>query len=340
VKFQMKLLIFCSLIFIAFASKPSKGGLSAEREPLLTPHFVEKVNSLATTWKAGLNKGSTIDGATRDQIKGLLGAKKGGPKLPVKRDFVVNPEALPDSFDSRVKWPNCATIQQVRDQSACGSCYAFAAVEAMSDRICIQFNMNVSLSSASAAFCCSDCGMGCGGGFPSAVWQYYQDTGIVEEGCWKYPLKSCDHHLNNSGNPCPGDEYNSPPCQNKCDADWNGLAWSKDVHKASKVYNIDGGETAIMQEIYDNGPVETGFTVFEDFLSYQGGVYKYTWGDELGGHAVKIIGWGATNNVKYWIVANSWNPDWGEKGFFRIIRGTDDCGFEDEVNGGVPAQFP
>jgi len=92
-----------------------------------------------------------------------------------------------------------------------------------------------------------------------------------------------------------------------------------------------------MQEIYSNGPVETAFTVYEDFLSYMGGVYKYTWGDELGGHAVKIIGWGVTsNNVKYWIAANSWNGDWGEKGFFRISRGDDDCGFEDEVNGGVP----
>jgi len=309
-------------------------------KPLLSPELVDNVNQRATTWKAGLNKGSLVDGATRAQVISLLGAKKGGPKLPVKRDFVVAPEALPASFDSRVKWPLCATMNEIRDQSACGSCYAFGAVEAMSDRICIAFGINVSLSAADAAFCCDGCGGGCDGGFPSAVWQYWQDSGIVEEGCWKYPLKSCDHHLNNSGNPCPAGEYDSPSCPTQCDADWNGLAWSQDVHHASKVYAIDSGETAIMQEIYDNGPVETGFTVYEDFLSYTGGVYQQTWGDELGGHAVKIIGWGVSNNVKYWIVANSWNADWGEKGFFRIIRGTDDCGFEDEVNGGMPAKFP
>jgi len=335
----MKLLVvLCVFAVCALARPPAR--LPAIRTPILNQKLVNKVNSLATTWTAGLNKGSLVDGATLQQVKALMGAKKGGPKLPIKTQFDVSPKDLPTQFDSRVQWPQCASIKKVRDQSACGSCYAFGAVEAMSDRICITQNVNVSLSAADAAFCCDECGGGCDGGFPSAVYQYWQDSGIVEEDCWPYPLKSCDHHLNNSQNPCPGDEYPSPPCAKKCADNWNGQPWSQDKHKASNVYNIDGGETAIMQEIYQNGPVETAFTVYQDFLSYTGGVYKYTWGDELGGHAVKIIGWGVTGSTKYWIVANSWNADWGEKGFFRIVRGTDDCGFEDEVCGGVPAAFP
>lgn len=54
---------------------------------------------------------------------------------------------------------------------------------------------------------------------------------------------------------------------------------------------------------------------------YHPGVYQYTSGSELGGHAVKIIGYGVENGVKYWLVANSWNPDWGDKGniFFRNL---------------------
>ncbi|MDN4175924.1 C1 family peptidase, partial [Nocardioides sp. SOB77] len=65
-------------------------------------------------------------------------------------------------------------------------------------------------------------------------------------------------------------------------------------------------------EIYKNGPVEAAFTVYEDFLSYKSGVYQATSSQALGGHAIKILGWGVENNTPYWLVANSWNTDWGD----------------------------
>merc|ERR1712032_787093 len=43
--------------------------------------------------------------------------------------------------------------------------------------------------------------------------------------------------------------------------------------------------------------------------------------------------WSWRDGVKYWKVANSWNPYWGEKGYFRILRGSNHCGIEDEVVG-------
>jgi len=89
-------------------------------------------------------------------------------------------------------------------------------------------------------------------------------------------------------------------------------------------------------KIFKNGPVETAFTVYEDFLTYKSGVYHHTSGSELGGHAVKILGWGIENGDKYWYVANSWNPDWGDHGFFKIMRGTNECGIEGEVCAGIP----
>lgn len=38
---------------------------------------------------------------------------------------------LPENFDARSNWPYCPTIQEIRDQGSCGSCWAFGAVEAM-----------------------------------------------------------------------------------------------------------------------------------------------------------------------------------------------------------------
>jgi len=72
------------------------------------------------------------------------------------------------------------------------------------------------------------------------------------------------------------------------------------------------------------------------FLPYQSGVYQHVTGDELGGHAIKILGWGVESNTPYWLVANSWNTEWGAKGYFKILRGSDECGIEDYIVGGIP----
>lgn len=60
-------------------------------------------------------------------------------------------------------------------------------------------------------------------------------------------------------------------------------------------------------ELFKNGPVQTAFTVYEDFLSYRSGVYQHKTGNALGGHAVKMIGYGVENGTPYWLVVNSWN---------------------------------
>lgn len=40
-----------------------------------------------------------------------------------------------------------------------------------------------------------------------------------------------------------------------------------------------------------NGPMMIGLTVYEDFINYKDGDYKFVAGRLVGGHAVKLMGW-------------------------------------------------
>ncbi len=53
------------------------------------------------------------------------------------------------------------------------------------------------------------------------------------------------------------------------------------------------------------------------------GVYEHKSGQMLGGHAIRILGWGVDSGTMYWTVANSWNVDWGNKGENKL----DNMGF-------------
>ena len=86
----------------------------------------------------------------------------------------------------------------------------------------------------------------------------------------------------------------------------------------------------------EHGSVEAAFEVYSDFPTYTTGVYHHVSGSYLGGHAIKMMGWGVENGIKYWIIVNSWNPSWGDNGTFKMLRGSNHCGIEDDVGGGIP----
>jgi cathepsin B len=358
-KFSTLLLVALVVCLVASAAarpshhhkKPHHGSVKPHPDDALRHAMIAKVNSMNSSWTAGFNR--RFAGQPITAIKRQLGVRDVNPPVwkrpPIKVHTGFDIAALPTSFDSRQQWPNCPTIKEIRDQSDCGSCWAFGAVEAASDRICIdtQGAKNAHLSAEDMVGCCSACGFGCDGGDPASAWNYLTTTGAVTGGnygdeswCSAYSLPNCEHHNNHTTYPpCGPSEYPTPACPTACDSQSTyGTPFAQDKHIFATSYSVPADPVQIQQEILTSGPIEVAFTVYADFEQYSSGVYQHVSGDELGGHAVKILGWGvdSASNLPYWLVANSWNNDWGENGYFRILRGADECGIEDY---GVAGKF-
>jgi len=303
--------------------------------------IVADINNRKTTWTAAMPEKFGLV----EDVKPYLGAFLPGDEryeAPPVAEIVVN-DVIPDSFDARTQWPKCTVIADIRDQSACGSCWAFGSVDSFQDRACVATGKDIKYSAEDTAFC-SSAGMGCNGG--NSAWSWFKNTGVVTGGdytdigkgdtCYPYSLAPCAHHVPGSAKypKCPSAEYPSPRCARACSEKGYSGSYSGDKKKASKAYSIRGVEQ-IQTEIMNNGPAYVAFLVFSDFPTYKSGVYQRHSMIPLGGHAVEAIGWGTENGTPYWLIKNSWNEQWGLNGTFKILRGKNACGIESGVVAGT-----
>jgi cathepsin B len=285
-----------------------------------------------------------VKGDWRASIEAAIASGK------VERFQELTAMAVPTDFDSETNWPKCAKIiGDIRDQSNCGCCWAFGAAEAASDRMCIASDAKLMLPLSAQDVCFTSSDDGCDGGDINSPWDYISETGAVTGGqyqgtgpfgkglCLDFSLPHCHHHGPQGKDPypaegapgCPSEQ--SPNTPRKCDADAEAPhnEFKTDKYTFSGQTQSAQGPSQIKQAIMTGGPVETAFTVYSDFENYAGGIYHHVSGSMAGGHAVKIVGWGVDSGTKYWKVANSWNPYWGEKGYFRIKEG--EGGIDDQV---------
>lgn len=266
---------------------------------------------------------------------GELEFKESKNLLPKKPSSNLQYYPLPKKFLAGVdKWEGCESMREIQDQGHCGSCWAVATASVISDRICIgaggksQFRA----SAYELMTCCENCkGKGktdaCKGGHSSMAAIFYKTNGIANSSCKPYPYERCAHHVNSttlkdcqelirheSGQCAANCTSNKPPGPG--DKDW-----------AISVYLVEG-EEEMAREIYENGPIVASFHVYDDFLTYKKGIYHHVTGKYRSPHAIRILGFGEERGVKYWVVANSWNEEWGEKGIVRFLRGSNHCNIE------------
>ena len=277
-------------------------------KPINDKNYINYLNTQPnTTWVAGENR--RWDGMMWEDINDMFGVRRLlGAMKPNKEHVVRTVDSIPSSFDARNKWGGY--IHPIRNQEECGSCWAFSASEVLSDRFTIASNgdINVVLSPEDLVSC-DTANFGCKGGELPLTWDFLENTGITTDTCFPYT----------AGN------GTAPRCSYVKGKDCKNYK----AHSAGALSTIENMQISIMTD----GPIQAAFMVYKSFMTYNSGVYKkHIWEIEPeGGHAIKIIGWGTENSNDYWLIANSWGETWGDEGYFKILRGTNECGIEDNA---------
>lgn len=295
----------------------------------------------------------------------------------------------PRSFDCREEFADF--VAPIINQGNCGSCWAIASTRAFASRYAFFTNQKVEpLSAAYLLYCLrastfshtTDLKYGCYGGTLLNAFWFLLRNGTVRTSCLKYDhlgswdpsnpelqlLQVIDPDTSTklSSVTCPMVNCPSGPRKGEPAQPW--------LYKLASAYIVAGtknqsgaSEENIRREIWQKGPVATGFEVRQDFLDYWKDLLESKRsGDRLvyepqpvsasnpivGNHAVQLLGWSTTRSGKqYWIVANSWGAsntgvsprdlvDYGHNGYFLMVRGINAGALESNVVAGMPLVHP
>jgi cathepsin B len=145
--------------------------------PIIDEDLIDAIKASGAEWEATLD--SKFSSWTLGDAKTILGMRLDDVFRAEAPVVDLELESIPSSFDARTQWPGA--VHPIRDQEQCGSCWAFGATDALSDRFAIQTNLstNVVLSPQQLVSCDNKNGnLGCDGGYLIVAWDYLQQTGV------------------------------------------------------------------------------------------------------------------------------------------------------------------
>jgi|GEM_PF-714511 len=230
-----------------------------------------------------------------------------------------SPAQLPSAFN----WCDQNGCTPIKDQRACGSCWAFATVGVLESALRIRGGITSDLSEQYLVSCNMD-GWSCGGGdYAHDYHQWKKRPSTAEAGA---ALES-DFSYQAAESPC-----NSPPNNPFRVNSWTYVGGSPQMPSVE----------AIKQAIYQHGPVAAAICTGPSFNNYSGGVFSTNESSRCPqypvNHAIVLVGWDDARQA--WRLRNSWGTGWGESGYMWIRYGISNVGYEANYISYVPPQSP
>lgn len=103
-----------------------KMSIEPAAESLSGQALVDYVNGRQNLWTAKLNE--RLDSYSEGVKWGLMGVNNVHNSIKAmkhqSKTRLLDMD-IPKNFDSRTNWPECESLRAIRDQSSCGSCWAF-----------------------------------------------------------------------------------------------------------------------------------------------------------------------------------------------------------------------
>jgi C1A family cysteine protease len=225
------------------------------------------------------------------------------PPSPGQRASVCSASA--SAFD----WRSLDQVTPVRNQGACGSCWAFAAVSAFESSALFHNNVtyqqvqNIADGSEQQILNCSKPGeYGCRGGWYHAAFELMTREGLVLEQSLPYQASDL---------PCPSIGNNLK---------FQAKTWNV-VRDDIKVPNV----ADLKQALCEHGSLAVAVNATLLFQGYKGGVFNENASNNDVNHAVTLVGW--DDSKQAWLMKNSWGTAWGENGYMWIAYGSNNIGY-------------